>query len=155
MTAAATLEHATHSTSTPTAVREATASGISKRARITGRVLTGLVSAFLLMDVSFKFMSSPEVSQTVEQLGYRIETMPAIGCVLLACLVIHLIPRTAVLGAVLLTGYLGGAIATHVRVGNPLASHVLFPIYVAAFIWGGLYLRDVRARAMIAPASRS
>lgn len=152
MSTAATLD-ATTTTATPANTGEA--SGISKRARLTGRILTGLVSAFLLMDVSFKFMRTPEVTETVEQLGFRLETMPAIGIVLLACLALHLIPRTAVVGAVLLTGYLGGAIATHVRVGNPLASHVLFPIYVAAFIWGGLYLRDARVRALIAPTPRS
>jgi len=67
----------------------------------------------------------------------------------LVCLAVYLVPRTAVLGAVLWTGYLGGAIATHVRVGNPLFSHVLFPIYVAAFIWGSLWLREPRLRALL------
>ena len=73
-----------------------------------------------------------------------------IGLVLLACLIVHLIPRTATIGAVLLTGYLGGAIATHVRMGDPLFSHTLFPLYFAVMIWGGLYLRDARVRAFIA-----
>jgi hypothetical protein len=66
------------------------------------------------------------------------------------CLLVYVIPRTAVLGAIVLTGYFGGAIATHVRVGNPLFTHVLFPIYVAALVWGGLYLREDRLRALIA-----
>ena len=67
----------------------------------------------------------------------------------LACLILYLVPRTAPLGAVLWTGYLGGAIATHVRVGNPLFSHTLFPIYVAAMLWGGLWLRDARVRRLL------
>jgi hypothetical protein len=65
---------------------------------------------------------------------------------------LYVIPRTSIFGAVLLTGYLGGAIATHVRVGNPLFSHVLFPVYVAAMVWGGLYLRDSRLRGLISPS---
>ena len=80
-------------------------------------------------------------------------TIVPLGVVLAACLALYLIPRTAIVGAVFLTGYLGGAIATHVRVGNPLASHVLFPVYVATLVWGGLYLRDARARALIGPRS--
>lgn len=67
----------------------------------------------------------------------------------LICVAIYLVPRTSLLGAILLTGYLGGAIASHVRIGDPLFSHVLFPTYVAALIWGGLYLRDARVRALV------
>ncbi|MET0389049.1 MAG: DoxX family protein [Polyangiales bacterium] len=122
----------------------------SKAARITGRVLTGLVTAFLLFDVSIKLVENEMVTKSAIELGYQPAVMFPIGLVLLACLVIHLIPRTAIIGAILLTGYLGGAIATHVRVGNPLASHTLFPTYVAAFIWLGLYLRDPRTRALFA-----
>jgi hypothetical protein len=86
-------------------------------------------------------------------MGYPDGTARPIGLVLLVCLVIHLAPRTTVLGAVLLTAYLGGAVATHVRVLDPLFSHVLFPVYVALLLWGGLYLRDARVRAM-APWAR-
>lgn len=82
-------------------------------------------------------------------LQWPIELMPTVGSILLVCLVIHLVPRTAVLGAILLTGYLGGAIASHVRVGNPLFSHTLFPIYIATLIWLGLYLRDMRVRKLL------
>lgn len=117
----------------------------------TGRTLTGLVTAFLAFDAAIKILRLEMVAQSARELGYPPETMFGTGLVLLACLILHLVPRTAILGAVLLTGYLGGAIATHVRVGNPLFSHVLFPIYVAAFIWGGLYLRDARVRALLAP----
>jgi hypothetical protein len=104
-----------------------------------------------VFDASIKILRLEMVAQSARELGYPPETMFGTGVVLLACLVLHLVPRTAILGAVLLTGYLGGAIATHVRVGNPLFSHVLFPIYVAALVWGGLYLRDPRARALLAP----
>ena len=126
----------------------------SKVTRWAGRIMTGLVTAFLLFDASIKLLRLDMVEQGSRELGYPPESMFGIGLVLLACLITYLIPRTAVLGAVLLTGYLGGAIATHVRVGNPLFSHVLFPIYVAALIWGGLYLRDARVRGLLAPRPR-
>jgi hypothetical protein len=77
------------------------------------------------------------------------DKMPTVGTILLICTILYIIPRTAILGAVLLTGYLGGAVASHVRVGNPLFSHTLFPIYVGIFIWLGLYLRDNRAKNLI------
>jgi hypothetical protein len=83
------------------------------------------------------------------ELGYPESVVVGIGIIELVCLVVYLIPRTTVLGAVLLTGYLGGAIASHVRIGSPLFTHVLFPIYVAALIWGGLFLREGRLRALI------
>ena len=83
------------------------------------------------------------------QLGYAPNAAPVIGILELLCLAIYLVPSTAVLGAVLLTGYLGGAIASHVRVGNPLFSHELFPTYIAALLWGGLYLREARLRALL------
>lgn len=116
----------------------------------TGRVLSGLMVAFLLFDAAAKLARVEAVVKGTAELGYPIATIVPIGIVLLACVALYLIPRTAILGAVLLTGYLGGAIATHVRVSNPLLSHTLFPIYVAALIWGGLYLRDLRTRALLA-----
>ncbi|MGH9885163.1 MAG: DoxX family protein [bacterium] len=119
-----------------------------------GRVLSGLVVLFLTMDAGMKVLSLPPAVEGSTQLGYPESAIVPIGLILLACLVVYVVPRTAVLGAVLLTGYLGGAIATHVRVGNPLLSHTLFPIYVAAMVWGGLWLRDGRVRAMLAPPAR-
>jgi hypothetical protein len=124
---------------------------ISTLARRAGWSLTALVSAFLLFDVAIKLLRLPVGAESARELGYPPESMFGIGLVHLAFLTIHWIPRTAVLGAVLLTGYLGGAIATHVRVGNPLFSHQLFPVYVAASIWGGLYLRDSRVRILLGP----
>jgi hypothetical protein len=72
-----------------------------------------------------------------------------LGAVLLVCTVLYMVPQTAVLGAILLTGYLGGAVATHMRVGSPLFTHVLFGVYLGILLWGGLYLRDARLRALI------
>ena len=82
------------------------------------------------------------------QLGFPASSVLPLGLIELVCLVLYLVPRTSVMGAILWTGYLGGAIATHLRLGNPMFSHVLFPLYVAAFLWGGLWLRDPRARAI-------
>jgi hypothetical protein len=122
----------------------------SNRAVWAGRILSGLVVLFLTFDVSIKLLGVQAAVDGTAQLGYPASTLLPIGLIGLACLVLYLIPRTAVLGAILWTGYLGGAIATHVRLGNPLFSHVLFPIYVAAFLWGGLWLRDPRTRAILA-----
>ncbi len=123
--------------------------GSGSKALWTGRILGGLAVAFLLMDAGMKLAQLPMVLEGAVELGYPPETMLPIGVVLLACTLLYAIPRTAVLGAVLLTGYLGGAIATHVRVSHPLLTHTLFPIYVAALIWGGLYLRDARVRGFL------
>jgi hypothetical protein len=95
-----------------------------------------------------KLAKAAPVLEASARIGYPEATVRPIGITLLACVALYLIPRTAVLGAVLLTGFLGGAIATHVRLEDPLFSHTLFPVYVAALVWGGLYLRDDRARRL-------
>lgn len=126
---------------------------ISKSTIWTGRVLSGLAVLFLLFDGVMKFFMDklpPEALEAGAALQWPIEKMPLVGTILLLCTFLYIIPRTSVLGAVLLTGYLGGAIASHVRVGSPLLTHTLFPIYVAVFIWLGLFLRDVRARNILA-----
>lgn len=115
----------------------------------TGRVLSGLVVLFLGFDAVMKVARLPMALEGTSQLGYPVSVVPILGVVQLVCLALYLVPRTAPLGAILWTGYLGGAIATHVRIENPLFSHVLFPIYVAAFLWGGLWLRDSRVRALL------
>lgn len=120
-------------------------------ARWSGRVLTGLAAAFLAMDAGFKFVVTEAAAAGSATLGWQMHHMPILGAIALVCLVLYLIPRTAPLGAVLWTGYFGGAIATHLRVDNPLLTHTLFPIYVAALVWGGLYLRDARVRALLRP----
>jgi hypothetical protein len=120
-----------------------------KEALWTGRALSTIAVLFLTLDGLAKLLRpAPVVTGTV-QLGYPASAIIPLGVVLLVCVAVHAVPRTAVLGAVLLTGYLGGAIATHVRVGNPLFTHILFPIYVAAFVWGGLLLRQPRLRVLL------
>ena len=114
-----------------------------------GRILTALAAAFLLFDGVMKLVKPPVVVKATVEMGYPESTIVGIGVVLLVCTILYLIPRTSILGAVLLTGYLGGAVASNVRVGNPLFSHVLFPVYVGAMVWGGLYLRDTRLRTLI------
>ena len=126
----------------------------SRRALWTGRVLSTLAALFLTFDSIGKLMEVPPVVAGSTELGYPASTVFPIGVILLLCVVTYVIPSTSLLGAVLLTGYLGGAVATHVRVENPLISHALFPIYVALFVWGGLLLRDGRLRALFPWRSR-
>jgi DoxX-like family len=123
----------------------------SNRVRWAGRIITGLAVAFLLMDTAMKLSGAKEAVNGTVQLGWPAHSLPVLAAIEAVCLVLYLIPRTAPLGAVLWTGYFGGAIATHLRIGNPLFSHVLFPTYIAALVWGGLYLRDARVRALLAP----
>jgi hypothetical protein len=124
----------------------------SSRARLVGRILSGLAIAFLTFDVAIKLIPNKMAIEGTVALGWQAHHVPIIGTLGLICLILYVIPRTAPVGAILWTGYLGGAIATHLRLDNPLFSHILFPTYVAALIWGGLYLRDPRVRALIRPA---
>jgi hypothetical protein len=120
----------------------------NKRKTIAGIVLSTLGAMFMLFDAVLHLLVITPVVIAFNQLGYPLGVSRTLGVVELACAILYLIPRTSVLGAVLLTGYLGGAIATQVRVGAPLLSTGLFPIYVALFLWGGLYLRDARLRSV-------
>lgn len=110
--------------------------------------LSGLVILFLLFDGTIKLMNLPMVREATAQLGYPVGTIPVMAVLVLSCTLLYAIPRTSVLGAVLLTGYLGGAVATHLRHSDPLFSHILFPVYVGIMAWGGLYLREPRLRAL-------
>jgi DoxX-like family len=121
----------------------------SKKAVWTGRVLSGLAVLFLLFDAGVKVLQHPMAVQGTVELGYPQGVLVTLGIVQLVCLALYLIPRTAALGAILWTGYLGGAVATHVRIGHPLFTHVLFPVYVAALLWVGLWLRDERIRTVL------
>ena len=114
----------------------------------TGRIMSALAILFLLFDTVGKLLRLAPFVEGTTQLGYPASVVLGIGVLELLCLVGYLIPRTAILGAVMLTGYLGGAVATHVRVGSPLFTHILFPVYVGVLIWGGLYLRDPRLRGL-------
>ena len=123
---------------------------VSGRGRTIGWVLSGLVIAFLLMDATMKLLALPVVLETQAPLGFSgAATARGLGVLLLVCTLLYAAPQTAVLGAILLTGYLGGAVATHLRVGEPLFSHILFGVYVGVFLWLGLYLRDARVRALV------
>ena len=122
---------------------------LSKGRLWTGRIMSALPALFLFVDAVGKLVKPAPVVEGTLQLGYPESVILGLGIVLLACTVLYVIPPTAILGAILLTGYLGGAVATHVRVGSPLFTHILFPVYVAVLVWGGLYLRDERLRALI------
>lgn len=120
--------------------------------RWTGRVLSGLAIAFLTLDGLMKLVRPQVVIDSAAELGWPadVTTLTTLGVVLLAATVLYAVPRTAFLGAILLTGYLGGAIATHARIGSPLFSHILFGVYIGLVVWGGLWLRSPRLRALLA-----
>jgi hypothetical protein len=112
--------------------------------------MSGLTIAFMLMDAIMKLLALPVVLESGAPLGFAGAGMAhGLGATLLICTLLYMAPQTAVLGAILLTGYLGGAVATHVRVGNPLFSHILFGVYLGVLLWGGLWLRDPRLRQLI------
>ena len=112
----------------------------------TGRILSGLVVVFLLFDGAIKLIQLDVVIETSRQLGIPADLAVTLGVLTLTCALLYAYPKTAVLGAVLLTGYLGGAIYVHVRAGSPLFSHTLFGVYLGVMAWGGLWLRDERLR---------
>jgi len=124
----------------------------ASRAQLAGRILTGIAAAFLTFDVVIKLVSAKAAVDGTVQLGYQPHHLPIIGVLGAICLVLYLVPRTAPLGAILWTGYFGGAVASNLRLDLPLASHTLFPIYFAALVWGALYLRDPRVRALLRAA---
>ena len=115
-----------------------------------GRILSGVVILFLTLDGAIKLVPIAAVTETLAQMGYPASAGLArgLGILLLLCTLLYGIPRTSLLGAVLLTGYLGGAIASHLRIGSPVFSHLLFGAYLGLMLWGGLYLRDRRVRAL-------
>jgi len=120
----------------------------SKKALWAGRVFSALPVLFLLMDGVMKLIKPVVVVEATVKLGYPETVILPLGIVLLGCTVLYAIPRTSVLGAILLTSYLGGAVATHVRVGDPVFP-IIFPVIMGVLIWGGLYLRDERLRELI------
>ena len=114
-----------------------------------GYIVSALPVLFLLMDALGKFIKPEQVVTGTVDLGYQESVIVPLGVTLLICTVIYIIPKTSVLGAILLTGYLGGAVATHVRIVNPLFTYQLFPVYLGALLWLGLYLRDARLRSLL------
>lgn len=133
-------------------------SPLSKKQLWAGRILSAVAGLFLLFDATIKLMVIPPVVESFTRLGFPVHLSRGIGTLELVCLIAYVIPRTAIPGAILLTGFLGGAVVTHVRVGDPLLSHALFPVYVGALVWGGLLLRG-RLAALVgeltgAPSAR-
>ena len=132
----------------PAVVEEAP---LSTSARWCGRILSGLVILFLLFDGAIKLVPWPVVTETMDRIGYgSSETLArTLGVITVACTVLYAIPPTSILGAILLTGYLGGAMASHLRIGSPLFTHTLFGFYLGLMAWGGLWLRDRKLRALM------
>ncbi|HEV7318031.1 MAG TPA: DoxX family protein [Ensifer sp.] len=118
---------------------------------ILGRVLSGVLVAFLVFDAAIKLVPLQVVTDTMVALGYPADQGLArlLGVLTLLCTLLYVYPRTSILGAILLTGYLGGAMATHLRAGSPLFTHLLFGFYLGVIAWGGLWLRDPRLRSLI------
>jgi hypothetical protein len=114
-----------------------------------GRALSALAILFLVFDTAIKLARMPIVAETLSSLGYPADVGFTIGVIELVCVVLYAVPRTAVLGAILLTALFGGGIATHIRVGSPLFTHILFGVYLGLFVWGGLYLRNARVRELL------
>jgi hypothetical protein len=124
---------------------------VSKPALWTGRVLSGFVTLFLLLDGGMKLVPLSIVSETMDKIGYGSSESLArsLGAITLVCTILYAIPPTSILGAILLTGYLGGAMASHLRIGSPLFSHTLFGLYLGLMVWGGLWLRARSLRSLI------
>lgn len=113
-----------------------------------GWILSGLFIVFMLFDGGIKLVPLQPVIDTMTELGYPVEHARLLGVLSLAGTLLYVIPRTSILGAVLLTAYLGGAVSAHIRIGSPLFSHDLFGVYMGLFAWGGLWLRNARLRAI-------
>jgi hypothetical protein len=131
------------------ALSAAPAASPSRKAYWAGMVLSVLPSLFLLFDTGLHLFRSPMAVEGTVKLGYPASMLLPIGIIQLVALILYWAPRTSALGALVWTGYLGGAVATHVRAGDPLFSHILFPIYFAAMLWAGLCLRDPAVRAVL------
>jgi hypothetical protein len=122
---------------------------VSTKSIWAGRILSGLVALLLAFDAVMKIALSQVAVDGTVQLGYPAGVVRGLGIALLCSVILYAIPRTSLIGAILVTGYLGGAVATHVRVGDPWLSHILAPVYVAVMIWGGLVLRETRLRSLV------
>ncbi len=128
---------------------EAASTGVSKKALWAGRTISAVIVLLLVLDGVMKFFKPKPVVDAFAHLGIPIELDFAIGTLLLLCTLLYAVPATSILGAILLTGYLGGAVMSHLRAGDPLFTHVLFPTYLGSLIWLGLYLRDRRLRVLV------
>jgi DoxX-like family len=124
---------------------------VSRPALYIGRLLSGVVILFMLFDGAIKLVPWPIVTETMDKMGYgSSETLArSLGIISIVCTLLYSFPPTSFVGAILLTGYLGGAVASHVRIGSPLFTHILFGVYLGVMLWGGLWLRDRTLRAML------
>ena len=122
---------------------------VSKTQRWTSYIMSGLVILFMLMDGIMKFVKPPDVIEGTLALGFAEQHLPVIGTLGLISTLLYVFPRTSFLGAILLTAYFGGAVATHVRLNNPLFTHTLFTVYFGILIWGGLWLRNTKLRELL------
>lgn len=125
------------------------AAPVSRNTLRAGRIVTAIPILFLVFDGATKVMRTRAVLDAFAQTGWSRSLAPVIGAILLICVVIYAIPRSAVLGAILLTGYLGGAVATNLRLGTPLFTYTLFPVYLGILVWGGIFLREPRLRSLV------
>jgi DoxX-like family len=125
------------------------ASPISEKSIWAGRIITGLVAAFLVFDAVIHLMKPAPVVEAFAKLNFPLRFAVPVGITELVGILLYLVPQTSVLGAIFLTGYLGGAIAIQLPTGNPFFGEVLFPVYIAVFLWGGIYLRDEKLRALV------
>jgi hypothetical protein len=125
------------------------APAVSKGRLWTARIMGGLVIAFMLVDSIFKFIPNEQVTAGTIELGYQAHHIPIMGALGFLSILLFIIPRTQIIGAILLTGYFGGAIATHLRLDNPLFSHILFPVYLAVLAWGSLWLKNEQLRKLL------
>lgn len=121
----------------------------SRATTVIGWTLSGLLIAFMAFDCAIKLIDVPQVAETMTQMGIPPELGRPVGVIELICLVLYIVPRTSVLGAILLTALFGGAIASHLRLFDPWFSHTLFGVYLGLFAWGGLWFRNARLRRLI------
>ena len=115
----------------------------------TGRIMGGIVILFMLMDSIFKFVVTEDVVKATTDLGFQAHHLPILGTLGLIATVLYILPRTEIFGALMLTAYWGGAIATHVRLENPLFTHILFPVYLGILAWGALWIKSERLRKLV------
>jgi hypothetical protein len=126
-----------------------TATAPSKGKVWAGRIMAGIVILFMLMDSIFKFIVNEQVVEGTTALGFQVHHLPILGTVALLATILYIIPRTELFGALLLTAYWGGAVATHVRLDNPLFTHILFPVYLGVLAWGALVLKNESLRKLL------
>ena len=135
----------------PAAEKVTNAPSASRRSVLAGRALSALVILFMMFDATLHFLAPAPVSEAFARLGWPLELSRPIAVVEFLCVVAYTVPQTSALGAVLLTGYLGGAVATHLRAGSPLFVEALFPVYVGVMLWAGLAMRDKRVQRILLP----